>query len=393
MSIASLVALVVMAQLALLIIILLVIDARAIRLANRLLAAVLLIIAGNLLLFFWKDTGTTPFPPYYRRAIYMVCFAIAPLLLFYTRAMVRPAFRLHWRDCLHFIPVALIVLLSLPEIGILADPVAGAEVPTNDSPHLLRQTSMIGLLANLWGVTYAFISLRHIRTYQRGLLDRFSSLEAVGLRWLRSILYLFIAMNVVLTPVLVLRMVVGGELHPVLYVMMPTSILLLYYVAIAGFRRAQLFYAQPAIAPLLNEQLESRDETASPKAKYARSGLDESACQQFWQELRTVMDEQKPYLDDELQLAALAEHLGIGTHELSQVLSTCAQQNFYDFVNAYRVREVQSLMHEPSLKNSSLLDLSERAGFRSKSTFNKYFKNTVGMTPGEYRSSLNETNT
>ncbi|HCS29373.1 MAG TPA: AraC family transcriptional regulator, partial [Spongiibacteraceae bacterium] len=124
------------------------------------------------------------------------------------------------------------------------------------------------------------------------------------------------------------------------------------------------------------------------KTKYARSGLDEGACRQFWQELTRLMVEQKPYLDDQLQLAALAERLGISTHELSQVLSTCAGQNFYDFVNGYRVREVQALMAEPANRDCSLLQLAEDAGFRSKSTFNKYFKGVTGMTPGEYRGTL-----
>lgn len=197
MSIASLIALVVIAQLVLLIVILLVIDAPAIRLANRLLAAILLIIAGNLLLFLWTDTGTTPFPPYYRRAMYAICFAIAPLLLFYTRAMVHPAFRLAWRDSFHLLPPLFFVLLTLPGAGVVTDPVAGSAVPTNESLHLLRQTSLLGLLSILLGMAYVFASLRYIRVYERGLLDKFSSLEAVGLRWLRRILYLFITMNVV----------------------------------------------------------------------------------------------------------------------------------------------------------------------------------------------------
>lgn len=387
MSIASLVALVVIAQIALLVVILFAIDAPAIRLANRLLATMLLIIGGSLLLFVWKDTGTTPFPAYYRRVVYGVCFAIGPLLLFYTRALVGPTFRLSVKDGIHFLPVVLVLLLALPALGIYSDPVAGYRVATDDSPHLVRMTSLIGLLSIVWGVAYCLASLRVINSYQRRLLDKFSSIEALSLRWLKRILYLFVAMNAVLAPVLVLRMVVGGEIHPVLYVMLPTSILLLYYVAIAGFRRAQVFYARPDVVPLLSEE----PLTAAPeKPKYERSGLDENACHQFWEELRALMEETKPYLDDRLQLAMLAERLGISTHELSQVLSTCAGQNFYDFVNSYRVREVRELMNDPAWADRSLLDIAEQAGFGSKSTFNKYFKKSVGLAPGEYRQQLQE---
>ena len=413
MSIAALAALIVMAQLALVVAMLLMIAEPAMRTANRLLALILLVFGANLLLFFWKDTGTTPFPGHYRRVIYTVCLAIAPLLLLYTRAMVQPAFRLRKTDLLHFLPVLLVLGLSLPVTGVLRDPQAGVAIATDDSPYLVWLTSVLAVAGSLWGLGYVAAGLWEIRRYQRGLRDRFSSLEAISLRWLRRILYLFGAMNLVLAPVAVLRMEVGGALHPVLYVILPTSVILLNYVAIAGFRRAQLFYARPDVPRLLTETLTletltletltpdtsmtesgvpepaNRDQPAPAKqTKYARSGLDESACHQLWQEVNRIMNERKPYLDDSLQLAMLAAEVGISTQELSQVLSTCAGQNFYDYVNSFRVREVQALMNDPANRDRSLLHLAEDAGFRSKSTFNKYFKASVGQTPGEYRASL-----
>lgn len=403
MSIAALAALVVMAQLALVIVMLLMIAEPAMRTANRLLALILLILGANLLLFFWKDTGTTPFPGYYRRVIYTVCLAIAPLLLLYTRAMVQPAFRLRKSDLLHFVPVLLVLILSLPVTGVLRDPQAGAAIATDDSPYLVWMTSVLAVAGSLWGLGYVAAGLWEIRRYQHGLRDRFSSLEAISLRWLRHILYLFAAMNLVLAPVALLRMEVGGALHPVLYVILPTSIILLNYVAIAGFRRAQLFYARPDLPQLLTQAItpdtskkereliepESRATDAGAKqSKYARSGLDEAACHHLWQGVNRIMNESKPYLDDSLQLAMLASEVGISTQELSQVLNTCAGQNFYDYVNSFRVREVQALMNDPANRDRSLLHLAEEAGFRSKSTFNKYFKASVGQTPGEYRASL-----
>ncbi len=403
MSIPALAALIVMAQLALVIAMLLMIAEPAMRTANRLLALILLIFGANLLLFFWKETGTTPFPGYYRRVIYTVCLAIAPLLLLYTRAMVQPVFRLRKNDLLHFLPVVVVLGLSLPVTGVLRDPQAGVAIATDDSPYLVWLTSVLAVAGSLWGLGYVAAGLWEIRRYQQGLRDRFSSLEAVSLRWLRRILYLFGAMNLILAPVALLRIEVGGALHPVLYVILPTSVILLNYVAIAGFRRAQLFYARPDLPRLLAEPLVpqasvnesavaqpvNREEPAPAKhAKYARSGLDESACHQLWQEVNRIMTERKLYLDDSLQLAMLASEVGISTQELSQVLSTCAGQNFYDYVNGLRVKEVQALMADSAYQDCSLLHLAEEAGFRSKSTFNKYFKASVGQTPGEYRASL-----
>src|ERR1700749_3982406 len=94
------------------------------------------------------------------------------------------------------------------------------------------------------------------------------------------------------------------------------------------------------------------------------------------------------YKDAELSLSSLADKLGIHTHELSRIINTAIKKNFYDFVKEYRVRDVVSKMQDPAYDHITLLGIAFEAGFNSKSTFNRIFKQVTGKSPVEYKAGL-----
>ena len=96
----------------------------------------------------------------------------------------------------------------------------------------------------------------------------------------------------------------------------------------------------------------------------------------------------KACLDPELSLSTLAKDMDMSRSQLSQLINDGIGENFYDFVNKYRVEEVKSLMADPEMANYSLLGIAFEAGFKSKSTFNLIFKRFTGLTPTEYRKNL-----
>ncbi len=99
------------------------------------------------------------------------------------------------------------------------------------------------------------------------------------------------------------------------------------------------------------------------------------------------MNDEQPYLNNELTLEGLATSVGLSSHHLSEILNQQANKNFYQFVNEYRVNFVcERILND---KNSKILDLAMSAGFSSKSTFNAVFKQFKGVTPSQYRKQLN----
>jgi len=100
------------------------------------------------------------------------------------------------------------------------------------------------------------------------------------------------------------------------------------------------------------------------------------------------MDTEQPWKDSELTLADLATRLNTTPHKLSEVLNAEVGQTFYDFVNGYRVREVQRRIRAGEARTLKMLALALDAGFASKSTFNQAFKKHTSQTPSDFRQAV-----
>ena len=96
------------------------------------------------------------------------------------------------------------------------------------------------------------------------------------------------------------------------------------------------------------------------------------------------MENEKPYLNPELSLSELANSLNISRNQLSGIINQLHKINFYEFINQYRIKEVKQLMEDPSNKHLKLISLAYDAGFNSKSSFNRIFKQITNMTPSKF---------
>jgi len=80
--------------------------------------------------------------------------------------------------------------------------------------------------------------------------------------------------------------------------------------------------------------------------------------------------------------------LSSAPHKLSLVLNSQLEQTFYDFVNGYRVREVQRRIRAGDARALKMLALAMDAGFASKSAFNETFKKHTSQTPSAFRQAV-----
>ena len=74
--------------------------------------------------------------------------------------------------------------------------------------------------------------------------------------------------------------------------------------------------------------------------------------------------------------------------ELSEAINSGVGKNFNDFVNSYRVKEVEQMLQDGKQEQLSLLGIALECGFNSKATFNRVFKKMTGQSPSQYVSSL-----
>ncbi|PWJ59191.1 helix-turn-helix protein [Dyadobacter jejuensis] len=117
--------------------------------------------------------------------------------------------------------------------------------------------------------------------------------------------------------------------------------------------------------------------------KYHSSSLSNSRLEEITHQLLRIMKDKKPYLDADLSLEYFADALSIPKHHVTEALNSSLHVNFYKFINQYRVDECRTLIENMS-GSESLIQIGFASGFKSKSTFNKYFKELTGLSPSEY---------
>lgn len=129
---------------------------------------------------------------------------------------------------------------------------------------------------------------------------------------------------------------------------------------------------------------EESNSDASPNTpKYARVKIDEEEFAEIAQRMKSYIEESRCYTNPELKMSELAEELGMSSSKLSQVFSLFVKENYYEFINKYRLAEFKRLIEEGEYKKFTLTALSEKCGFK-KSSFFSTFRRVEGMTPTEY---------
>lgn len=100
--------------------------------------------------------------------------------------------------------------------------------------------------------------------------------------------------------------------------------------------------------------------------------------------VRRYMEDEEPYLRNNLRLSEVATHLGTNATTLSQMFNDYMHTNFLDFINHYRLERFKQMASDERLSQQFTVHaLSEQCGFK-RSTFFSVFKKSEGCTPTEW---------
>ena len=267
-----------------------------------------------------------------------------------------------------------------------------------------------GTLFTLHFGAYCLLVLRQIKQHNQRLQRHFSSLERMNLKWLQGLTLaclLFLLLFLLLNRSLLLT--VGHFDVNALRAISPFFLLvvLIYAVGISALFQPGLVRGvmaaresdpgsskQPSREDIGSELAETESpeqstETDSQKSpKYARAQIPIEDANRFKSRLMSVMQERQLYLNCDLTLPELARETDMTTHQVSQVINGQLNQNFFSFVNNYRIQMAKDMMASPETCNMPIVELAVEVGFKSKSSFYDAFKKTTQMTPTQFKKSL-----
>ncbi len=348
--------------------------------ANRFLSLMMFVCGFAVLHILLQDYGFYDNFPDLLYVVLGIPFLVAPLHFFYTKYLVTRAAGFERKDWLHLLPAAgieaavLVMVIVAP--GDIVDPSAKNVALVPLPFHIYNWVLVIQ------GIVYASVSLAILMRYRRKLKDVASSLENIRLTWL-----MYLTLAALTTWIIFLSETTLLTLGINLSNYMITSIcgaLYVYTTGYFGLLKSEVF-AEHAVANTMHEVLEESSKQNRIADKYGKSGLDEKSASLIMERLLRLMEEKKPYTNSTLTLAQLAAMLSVTSHNLSEVINTRCRQNFYDFVNRYRVEQVKRNLSDPAKKNLKILTIAFDAGFNSKASFNEVFKALTELTPSEYR--------
>lgn len=130
-----------------------------------------------------------------------------------------------------------------------------------------------------------------------------------------------------------------------------------------------------------NEEFISEQDALTQK--YQKVRLDEHECADIVERMKEYVERERVYTDPKLKMKDLADVLHLSAPKLSQVFNLYLKENYYEFINRYRLEEFKRLIDAGEYKRYTITALSEQCGFK-KSNFFSTFRKVEGMTPAEY---------
>lgn len=131
------------------------------------------------------------------------------------------------------------------------------------------------------------------------------------------------------------------------------------------------------------QEVQNDDVKSEELTKYQKVRIDEAECADIVKRMTEYLDRERVYTNPDLKMKDLADVLHLSAPKLSQVFNIYLGENYYDFINRYRLSEFKRLIDEGENKRYTITALSEQCGFK-KSNFFSTFRKVEGMTPAEY---------
>lgn len=301
----------------------------------------------------------------------------APLLFLYIQSLTGFMFSMKTMLIhLSIYPIYVLLFFVFQETNEIEIKALNGFLSFSQNPNIWTQYYAIPLAIS--GLLYFFWDLALLRKHKRTIVNLFSFDEQINLRWLNYVVYSYLALFV-LTSFLIF-----GSIHFHLFAMENAFALvgILLSLTLLAFG----FYGSRQTSIFSNKEAHMYiSKTDTPKASYSKSGLNQNKIEDLANRLSQHMEQQKPYLNEDLNLNKLAEQCSMQPAQLSQIINQQYQMNFYDFVNQYRVEETKKKLCSSDFDHLSVLGIAFDCGFKSKSSFNRYFKKYAGVSPSEFK--------
>ncbi|GGE98838.1 hypothetical protein GCM10011518_05310 [Flavobacterium limi] len=219
-------------------------------------------------------------------------------------------------------------------------------------------------------IVYWSLSFAKLQQHLKNLKQFSASTEEIDLVWLKYFLLILLVIVIAWFNLVFFELKNLIEFTPLLYCVS------IFFLAYFSLQQKEVFdFNNYEISDLSEIKTDKKD---NPKR------VSENRLNELNGKLQLLINEEKVYLENDLSLPKLAQNLNASCNETSFLINELYKDNFYNFINKYRIEEAKRLLLSDKYNQLNVLGIAYESGFNSKTTFNTTFKKHTGMSPTEF---------
>lgn len=298
--------------------------------------------------------GVTPFAfPDLADITAFAFFTFGPILLFYIKERSGiPISTNAWKSP-HFFPF-FISLLLFPGV-----------ILYEKNEFIFKFYEWFYLVANIHVAIYLIYLINFLRKRFEEVKQKLSNTDKLNFKWNYLLLSFFLFYFFIFLPIETVFYLLGFMKAYTIFYQITSGLTALYIFLLGVFS-----LKNPNIVFLLDNKEKGKNNTVSKDDEVR---------------FHSYMKDEKPYLDCDLTLSALADSMGISEKSVSRIINNSDKKNFYDFISALRIEYYNQICRLEANSNKTILELAMESGFSCKSTFNANYKRLTGQTPSQFR--------
>lgn len=340
------------------------------KIANKILATILFLLSYRLIIQIMRLFGLGYYDSWYYIMIDL-SWLHGALIYYYAKAQTQPNLNFKRKEFIHLLPVIIQIIISV-FVRIQNLYWDGTKESLSWLGYygyvIWMNNSTIYIIASLLIILYSYKSLKLLNS-----INELYEISKKKLIWIKRILIAFLIYFTLVLMVLLVDLIVfkssngGSYFYFTRFYYYPFFIgiaIITYWIGIEGFSRRN----DPE---LILKNTINKDEMLRLKV--------------ISEKLIDAMEMKELYKNQELSLEILSKEIKVKPYLISKCLSEVLNKRFNDFVNEYRVKQVQLLLKDKGNSKYTLLSLALDAGFNSKSSFNRAIKKHLGISPSELK--------